>query len=340
MNSYTITSIVASETLPGLAAQMKASYSEDHGEYIFTLPEAIGEGRITGINFPTGVGLFTYRVKFREAVDIYYKSTGVHSIKFIYCLGGTITHRFTNHPETHPIGTNQTAILASNFQNGDRLFFEKDTEIHIKILDIDRKKFIRQLTFPLAKMEKRYYDIFADNNAVRSVFHYSDYSLRMAKLMEEIDGFEEKGLVRTSFLGAKALEILSYMLLTYKDDHKGAYKKDIVRSAEIKKIKEAVKQIDTDPATIGSVTSLAGRVGLNTAKLQEGFKLLFNKTVNEYIQSRRLEEAMRLLCTTDKNVSEVVYTVGLSSRSHFSKIFKAKYGTSPSDVLKNIRDKS
>lgn len=338
MKNYTISNVAASEAIAGLATQMHTTFREDYGEYILTLPEDLGKGTITGINFPNGVGFYNFRIKLREATELRYAFTEVHPIKFVYCLGDSITHFFNKVSKEHRIDTNQTAILASNFQNGNRLILGKEADIHIKLLLIDRKKFARQLTFPIEKMEKLYYDIFADTNAIRSVFYYSDYSLRIARLMEEMDTFEERGLARTSFLGAKALELLAYMLLTYKDDHKGEYKRFIIRNAEIERIKAAVKQIDTDPARTDTVKDLAEKAGMNTAKLQEGFKLLFNKTVNEYIQSRRLEEAMRLLCTTDKNVSEVVYAVGLSSRSYFSKIFKLKYGISPSHVVKSIKN--
>ncbi|MDX1318460.1 MAG: AraC family transcriptional regulator, partial [Xanthomarina gelatinilytica] len=38
-----------------------------------------------------------------------------------------------------------------------------------------------------------------------------------------------------------------------------------------------------------------------------------------------------LIKNTDMNISEVVYTIGLTSRSYFSKIFKEKYNCSPKD---------
>ena len=68
-------------------------------------------------------------------------------------------------------------------------------------------------------------------------------------------------------------------------------------------------------------------------KLQEGFQSIFGKTVNEYIRDVRLTRALNILLAGNKNVSEVVYELGLSSRSYFSKIFKEKYGVSPGKYL-------
>ena len=68
---------------------------------------------------------------------------------------------------------------------------------------------------------------------------------------------------------------------------------------------------------------------MSPAKLQEGFKLLHNRTVSDFIRNVRVETAEHLIKTTDLNISEIVYTVGLTSRSYFSKIFKQKYKCSP-----------
>ncbi|MCB0387243.1 MAG: helix-turn-helix transcriptional regulator, partial [Winogradskyella sp.] len=71
--------------------------------------------------------------------------------------------------------------------------------------------------------------------------------------------------------------------------------------------------------------------GLSPSKLQEGFKLMHGHTVTEYIREVRIKKAEELIKNTDMNISEVVYTIGLTSRSYFSKIFKEKYNCSPKD---------
>nr|WP_262507883.1 AraC family transcriptional regulator [Wocania ichthyoenteri] len=75
--------------------------------------------------------------------------------------------------------------------------------------------------------------------------------------------------------------------------------------------------------------------GLAPDKLQKGFKYLFNKSVNVYITEKRLDKAAQLIYETDFNVSELVYSVGFSSRSYFSKIFKRYFGVLPSQCVTN-----
>ena len=58
-------------------------------------------------------------------------------------------------------------------------------------------------------------------------------------------------------------------------------------------------------------------------------------TVTKYIRHTRILAAEHVIKTTDLNISEVVYSIGLTSRSYFSKIFKKKYNCSPKDYQLN-----
>ena len=56
--------------------------------------------------------------------------------------------------------------------------------------------------------------------------------------------------------------------------------------------------------------------------------------MNVFIVEKRLEKAAQLLEQGNLNISEIVYSIGFTSRSYFSKIFKNRYGVSPSLALK------
>jgi AraC-like DNA-binding protein len=55
---------------------------------------------------------------------------------------------------------------------------------------------------------------------------------------------------------------------------------------------------------------------------------------NEYIRIIRMKKAAELLVSTNLNVSEVSYNVGISDPFYFSKCFKAQFGESPSQFQK------
>lgn len=108
---------------------------------------------------------------------------------------------------------------------------------------------------------------------------------------------------------------------------------------ELQKVADATNLIHEELDKDFTVTSLSRDVLLSVNKLQEGFKAVHNRKVTDYIRNARLEEAERLIKTTDYNISEVVYMVGFLSRSYFSKIFKMKYNCNPSDYKVQMNSK-
>ena len=104
----------------------------------------------------------------------------------------------------------------------------------------------------------------------------------------------------------------------------------------MERIEDAGNIIQDEMENLGSIVSLAQQVGLNQNTLQEGFKQLYNKSVNQYISEVRMEKAKQLMEDTDLNITEITYKIGINSRSYFSKLFKQRFGISPKQyIMKN-----
>lgn len=78
-----------------------------------------------------------------------------------------------------------------------------------------------------------------------------------------------------------------------------------------------------------SVSMVARHVGLSESHFTRKFRKAMNSSPKEYIIRRRLNEAKRLLKTTTSTVSEIAFTVGFNSESHFINTFTAQTGISP-----------
>ncbi len=57
----------------------------------------------------------------------------------------------------------------------------------------------------------------------------------------------------------------------------------------------------------------------------------------EYIRSIRLKKAALMLQNGGFTVSEVMYSVGFSNMSYFSRAFSAEYKKTPSEYMKSYR---
>ena len=78
-----------------------------------------------------------------------------------------------------------------------------------------------------------------------------------------------------------------------------------------------------------TVADLARAAGLSRAHFSREFRQAFGETPHQYLLTRRLERAAALLRNTDRPVTEICFTVGLSSLGSFTTSFRRIYGVSP-----------
>ena len=75
---------------------------------------------------------------------------------------------------------------------------------------------------------------------------------------------------------------------------------------------------------------LAKELGINRSLFFQKVKALTNDSPYELMKNYRLQRAAELLVKDEYNVNEVCIMTGFKSRTHFSRLFKEKYGISPS----------
>jgi len=80
-----------------------------------------------------------------------------------------------------------------------------------------------------------------------------------------------------------------------------------------------------------SVKYFASRLNLSPNYLSDLLNKFTGKTTQEHIHLQLVDKAKSLLWSTEKSISEVAYDLGFEHPSHFTKIFKAKTGKSPSE---------
>ncbi|TBW26412.1 AraC family transcriptional regulator [Gramella sp. KN1008] len=332
MKTYHLELNDVDDFIPEFAKKLGSDYTEHLGEYNFKIPHKNGDGNIRGINFPNGVGLYTYHCKFLENLQLKISLPSINPIRFLYCIEGEIDSFFDNNEDFTTIENHQFLISAPKDSETHNIILKKDTAIVLCYLEIDRLKFQQYFSFDLNELEPVFYKVFSDVKAKHRICKTGSYSLKTAETIKEIKNCELEGFPRINFIGAKSLEILSYMLTRFKKE-KQIFQSKTLKQRDMKALEKVVEYLDHNIAKVGTVNDLAKIAGMNSNKLQEAFQLIYGKTVNEYIRDIRLTKALNMLSAGNRNVSEVVYELGLSSRSYFSKIFKAKYGISPRKIL-------
>ncbi|TJZ52528.1 helix-turn-helix transcriptional regulator [Sphingobacterium olei] len=97
-------------------------------------------------------------------------------------------------------------------------------------------------------------------------------------------------------------------------------------------LKEIIRAHLFSNLTVGELATLSDR---SLSAFKRDFESYFNDTPANYIKKQKLLKAIDLLIATDFSIAEICYKVGFSDTSHFTKLFKRKYNSSPAEYRKN-----
>lgn len=335
-----VNTLPVNEIIQDISKYLDAPLDKDGGEQILTIPKSMGEGSIHAFSFDCGIGMISYNCKFYEDVEIHFTLNSVHPLKFIFCSEGKVSHSFQDSEKMHEIEAYQNIIVSSSGYNGHVLHFKANVQTHVSSLEIIRATFAHRTNYNFRDLDDTLKSLFKDEISVNQFYYRGNYSIKAADLMEDMNNKEYSGFLRSLYLESKSYQMLVVQIAQYQDDEAGDKLPKILRKSDIQKVDYVVKRIAGDLGTNLTVESLAKEAGTNVNKLQEGFKYVYDLTVNKYIQNVKLEAAKDMLMNSEKNISEIVLAIGLNNRSYFSKIFKEKYGVNPKYFLKNQKSDS
>lgn len=95
------------------------------------------------------------------------------------------------------------------------------------------------------------------------------------------------------------------------------------------KLLSAVKYIDLHFKDNITLDSLAKKVAYSRCYFSSIFKKCIGMSVWDYVCIKRIEEALTLIKTTDKNIGDIAFECGFSSTVNFNKLFKKYTNVTP-----------
>ena len=98
----------------------------------------------------------------------------------------------------------------------------------------------------------------------------------------------------------------------------------------IRMLNETLHRNITNPKL--KVEDIGDEMGLSRVQLYRKVKALTGLTPNELIRKTRLQEACRLLKTTDGTIQEIAFSVGFSTPGYFTTCFRQEFGMYPNDA--------
>ena len=339
MTTIEITATDTAGAVKQIQGVIGGNITERWGEYVLDVDNELAKGKITFLNFEWGGNVLQYDIVFLDDITLTMDASEFNPIHFTYTIEGYSFHRFELEKKKRKLAQYQSVIITSKDGGYNYRYFEKNVKIQMHLIQINRVMFIKKRLNDASVLNKKLYEVFYDKQHEKVFAYFGTYNLKIANLIKQYNAIRQKGMIRILIKEGIVYQILSEHMQQHNKDVKRDKKPSTsLTKKEISLVRRVGQKILKNVAEDYNVEDLANEIGLPQAKLQEGFKLLFSRTVTEYVRHVRLEEARDLINNTDYNISQIVYSIGFSSRSYFSKIFKRKYGISPSEFLKNKQE--
>lgn len=305
---------------------------------ILSFTGSIGQVDLKSIRIDHSLSTLDCKFNFAQDTRLEINFDNNRSLLCLYSLDGELHHSFCEadapnqflhefHPEIVLIHKKETV----------EFFFKRKSAYSFFLIYMEDIRYLKERFKERDVSLKEYRAFFNFLNKDSNNLYVGSSTLRIANYVRELRQINIYDVSSYLFFEGIVSIILSLKIQQFKkdkevnceDQNPNLSKQECIK---IKKLSDYIRENPEEPFT---VNSLCAQSGLSPCKMQEGFKMMHGRTVADFIRNTRVEKAEELISNTDLNISEIVYAIGLTSRSYFAKIFKLKYNCLPKTYQNN-----
>lgn len=241
----------------------------------------------------------------------------------LFVLKGMYTVRYGN--QSYTVKKNEMVLLQKSITVEFEKSGEKDEEYLLDYMMFFLKEDLINEFVKMADL-KPSYPAALDAVSVKSV------NDRLISYIESLKPyFTQPDEISSGLIKIKLLELLFDVADT---DENFYFQFLQLKRKERKSITEVIEENIFNPVSLNDLAYLSGR---SSSTFKREFKEIYNTSPLHYIRNRRLDKAKELLTHTSFSVTDVCFSTGFENVSHFSKVFKERFGISPSLLKKPLR---
>ena len=166
--------------------------------------------------------------------------------------------------------------------------------------------------------------------AFRKIDQTTDFP-KMSRLLSDLQNYRGDGIAAKLFYESKVAEALSLVVEYQK---KGPAFPSKLSQSDLERIQTVAAYLSDHYAAETPMERLTQIACMGTTKLKSSFKKVYNCTITEYIQQRRMSQAEYLLTSTGLSIGQIAQTVGYSTSSRFAELFRKSTGLLPGEFRK------
>ena len=335
MKNTALQSIYVPNELKKLNSSFNGSISETFGIHTLRIDENYGKSDIKYFTLDQATTVINLNLSLKEDFILNLGSKDNDIIYFVYCSNGISFYKSNQSGKYKRIEELQPGIICSHKKNASQINIKKDSSLSLNIIKLDKNLFFNSFSNETFNSTLEFENLCNSFNKISSYLYLCAYNIKIAEHLRLIENYFKADNI-TDLINLKS-EYQHIMALQIEQFYKEIFEQRpsaTLSKSELQKVIDLTDFISNNPEIQHTVGNLCKRISMSPAKLQEGFKEMHNTTVADFVRNKRIEKAEFLLNETELNISEIVYTIGLTSRSYFCKIFKKKYDCSPKKYRK------
>lgn len=295
-----------------------------------------GKGEIKAYNIFPGLAAITYNIILNEAVELTIGDTPLNPVYFVFCLEGHMDHQFSGSDNTEKIHFQQNVILSSSNSRKDSFVIPGNTVLKVSFIYLFRDGITEGTETQAEYLRSSLVDIFEDISDDEPYKYFGHILPQTADYVRMLISNNQSGIAGRLMTEASILNILASQLIDHESEKSLSALHVELNKEELGKIISLTEYIAQNLNEKLHIDTLKKRSGISPKKLQIGFNHLYGISVSNYIRNVRLATARELIETTSMTISEIVYKIGISNRSNFSKNFKKRFGMLPTEYRKTL----
>lgn len=316
------------ESLTGFPIEKKIEENEYEKKLSYHGP--LGVANMRSITINETMNTLHCDVHFLQDTTLEIEFNTARSLLCMYSLAGEIKQQFQVTGASPTLQVFRPEMLLVHNKESLSFTFMKNREYSFFLIYLQDMRYLKERYKERNFSLKRYRSFFNFLNHTSNRLYVGAPNLRLAEQVKKMNQSPIAGIFSHLYFEGLVYIILSFKVQQFiEDDTAREEGYGNLTKKECEEVNRLSDYIAQHPEKSFTVDSLCMESCLSPCKIQQGFKMMHGRTVADFIRNVRVEKAEELISSTDLNISEIVYSIGFTSRSYFAKIFKKKYNCSP-----------
>ena len=322
--------VYVEDIVKGMANKMDVLFTEQGNTTSFKIPEKRGKGCIEATQFASGLGFISTKYKFKEETIFEIEKDKINPLKFIFNMGNEFYHKFEKDKDYKTLEKYSSAIIGTSPNNTHSFKVPKEKEIQIFSIELNRNLFEHKINDFNFELDNELTNLLKDVKSKEPFFYKCFFGAKELELINNVLKVDKKDFIGSLYKEGVVYNLLSISLEKYlgKDCLNNNLK---MSSLDVDTVLKASDFIESNLNELPTIEEIASKHFISESKIQKLFKDYYKCSVHDFLSNKRLERAKDFLENTEKSITEIADDLGIRSKSYFSKIFKERYGVTPSN---------